>query len=322
MKMERQLSKEQILELDLNLSPMGGNIRGAGLAARVYFGKDVENITLPEAAALAALPRSPSRFDPRRPTGRKLLLREKDRILKRMAALGWITREQLKMSLGSTVVFKNQTVPVRAPHFVDLALENRGEAPAVMQTTLDLDVQRGLEQVIRSHRDRLRRMGITQAAALIVSCRSAEVLALVGSFSYSESDQGFNNGVVAQRSAGSTLKPFLYALALEKGYGSIAEISDTDRTYQTPHGDYMPMNADRTRIRPGECALCAGQFTEHISGKGGPMGWTGGSLPIVGSRGNYYSEIRIGGPLWAGIGGGQCGGQSVPACPGIPDISQ
>ena len=250
MKMERQLSKEQILELDLNLSPMGGNIRGAGLAARVYFAKNVENITLPEAAALAAAPRSPSRFDPRRPIGRKLLMGEKDRILQRMAGLGWITREQLKMSLGPTVLFKNQTVPVRAPHFVDLALENRGETPAVMHTTLDLDVQRGLEQVIRSHRDRLRRMGITQAAALIVSCRSAEALALVGSFSYSESDQGFNNGVVAQRSAGSTLKPFLYALALEKGYGSIAEISDTDRTYQTPHGDYMPMNADRREYGP------------------------------------------------------------------------
>jgi penicillin-binding protein 1C len=250
MKMERQLSKEQILELDLNLSPMGGAIRGAGLAARVYFGKDVENITLPEAATLAALPRSPSRFDPRRPKGRKLLLGEKDRILKRMAALGWITHGRLKMSLGSTVVFKNNTFPIRAPHFVDLALENRGEIPAVMRTTLDPDVQRELQQVLRSHRDRLRRMGITQAAALIASSRSAEVLALVGSFSYSESNQGFNNGVVAQRSAGSTLKPFLYALALEKGYGGIAEISDTDRSYQTPHGDYMPMNADRREYGP------------------------------------------------------------------------
>jgi penicillin-binding protein 1C len=249
-KMERQLSKEQILELDLNLSPMGGNVRGAGLAARVYFGKDVERITLPEAAALAALPRSPSRFDPRRPRGRKLLLGEKDRILERMAALGWITRGQLKISLGPTVVFKNNSFPIRAPHFVDLVMENRGEVPAVMRTTLDPDVQRELEQVLRSHRDRLRRMGITQAATLIASCRSAEVLALVGSFSYSESNQGFNNGAVAQRSAGSTLKPFLYALALEKGYGSIAEISDTDRPYQTPHGDYMPMNADRREYGP------------------------------------------------------------------------
>ena len=250
MKMERQLSKEQILELHLNLSPMGGNIRGAGLAARVHFAKNIENITLAEAAALAALPRSPSRLDPRRPTARKMLLNEKDRILKRMADLGWITREQLKMSIGPAVVFKNQSIPVRAPHFVDLAFENRGDPPAVMKTTLDPDIQRGLEQVLKSHQDRLQRMGITQAAALIVSCRTAEVLGLVGSFSYGEHCQGFNNGAMAQRSAGSTLKPFLYALALEKGYGSISEISDTDRTYKTPHGDYMPMNADRREYGP------------------------------------------------------------------------
>ena len=88
MKMEWQLSKEQILELHLNLSPMGGNIRGAGLAARTYFGKDVENITLAEAAVLAVLPTSPSRLDPRRPRGLQAGHGKKDRILKRMACTG------------------------------------------------------------------------------------------------------------------------------------------------------------------------------------------------------------------------------------------
>ena len=100
-------------------------------------------------------------------------------------------------------------------------------------------------------------MGITQAAALIASCRNAEVLGLVGSFSYSETDQGFNNGVVAQRSAGSTLKPFLYALALEKGYGSIAEISDTDRL-SDPSWRLSAHECGPTGIRPGQCALRAG----------------------------------------------------------------
>ncbi|HTY23081.1 MAG TPA: penicillin-binding protein 1C [Desulfomonilaceae bacterium] len=249
-KMEWQLSKQRILELDLNLSPMGGNIRGAGLAARIYFGKDVENITVAEAAVLAALPRSPSRLDPRRPAGRKLVFIEKDRILKRMAAQGWISDEQLKVSLGPSVVFKNRSIPIQAPHFVDLVLATRGETAATVKTTLDFGLQQGLEQVLRSHRDRLRRMGIDQAAAIIASCQNAEVLALVGSLGYSQRDQGFNNGVLASRSAGSTLKPFLYALALEKGYGSISEISDTDRVYQTPHGDYMPMNADRREYGP------------------------------------------------------------------------
>jgi penicillin-binding protein 1C len=250
MKMEWQLSKEQILELHMNLSPMGGNIRGAGLAARIYFNKDVEHITLAEAAVLAALPRSPSRLDPRRPANRNLVLAEKDRILKRMAARGWITDDQLKLSLGTTVVFRNRSIPFHAPHLVDLALSHSGETVATVKTTLDLTLQQGLEKVLKSHHDRLRRMGIRQTAALIASCSTAEVLALVGSFSYSERDLGFNNGVLAQRSAGSTLKPFLYALALERGYGSISEISDTDLAYRTPHGDYLPMNADRREYGP------------------------------------------------------------------------
>ena len=249
-KMESQLSKEQILELHLNLSPMGGNIRGAALAARTYFSKDVENITLAEAAVLAALPRSPSRLDPRRSAGSKLVLAEKDRILKRMAALGTISDDQLKVSLGPTVAFKNRSIPVHAPHFVDLALTTHAETSATVKTTLDLSLQQGLEQILNSHRDRLRRMGIDQVAAIVTSCRTAEVLALVGSFSYSERYQGFNNGALADRSAGSTLKPFLYALALEKGYGGSSEISDTDRVYQTPHGDYLPMNADRREYGP------------------------------------------------------------------------
>jgi penicillin-binding protein 1C len=250
MKMELQLSKDQILELHMNLSPMGGNIRGVGLAARTYFGKDVEKITLAEAAVLAALPRSPSRLDPRRPAGRKLVLADKDRILRRMAAQGWIADEQLRMSLGPTAVFKNRPIPIHAGHFVDMVLANPGEKGATVKTTLDLSIQQGLEQVLASHRDRLRRMGICQAAAIVASSRNGEVLALVGSFSYSARDQGFNNGVLAERSAGSTLKPFLYALALEQGYGSSSEISDTDRVYPTPHGDYLPMNADRREYGP------------------------------------------------------------------------
>ena len=249
-KMERQLSKEEILELYLNLSPMGGNIRGAGLAARVYFGKDVERVSIPEAASLAVFPRSPSRFDPRRDEGRKRVLVEKDRILKRMAVRDLITPDQLRLGLGSTVIFRNRQLPLHAPHFVDLVMMNEAGTSNAVKTTLDLDLQQAVEHVLKSHGNRLRRAGIRQAAALVVSARDAEVLALVGSLGYCERDRGFNNAVLAQRSAGSTLKPFLYALALEKGYASVSEIPDTDRSYPTPHGDYLPLNSDRRLYGP------------------------------------------------------------------------
>ena len=99
-KMEWQLSKDQILELYLNLSPMGGNIRGAGLAARIYFGKNIKQINISEAAVLAALPRSPSRYDPRNKDGRKLLLKERDRILTGMAKQNHLPEDTVKSALS------------------------------------------------------------------------------------------------------------------------------------------------------------------------------------------------------------------------------
>ena len=249
-KMERQLSKEKILELYLNLSPMGGNLVGVGLASRTYFGKDIEHISLAEAATLAALPRSPSRYNPRRPLGRGLLQAQKDRILERMFARGSISKEQMLSGLGPSVEFQHYSLPMKAHHFVDHVLKSRrSKVENGARTTIDIGIQRALEQVLLSQRNRLNRMGITQAGALVAS-REGEVLGMVGSLNYSEINQGFNNAVVAPRGAGSTLKPFLYALALENGYFSFSEMADTFRSYPTPHGDYLPLNADRRSYGP------------------------------------------------------------------------
>lgn len=250
MKMEWQLSKDQILELYFNLCPMGGNVRGVGLAARLYFAKDIERITLSEAAVLAAIPRSPARYNPRRKAGRAELMAEKDRILRRMAACGMITADQLRIALGNTAPFKRGSLPLKAPHFVDLAVRNRGTLGGTLQTTLDSDIQQSLERIVRAHRERLRRLGVEQVAAVVASTENLDTLAMMGSLSYEERSQGYNNGALARRSAGSTLKPFLYALALEMGYEAFSEIPDTFRSYRTPHGDYQPANADRRSYGP------------------------------------------------------------------------
>lgn len=249
-KMELQLTKEQILELHLNLSPMGGSIRGAGLASRIYFGKNVGRITLCESAILAALPRSPTRYSPRTSEGRRQLFEEKDRILGRMERLDYITSSQVRLNRGPKVAFANRPVPLEAPHLVDFVLANDSHSQNVIKTTLDLTVQHSVQRVLRSHRDSLGGMGITQAAAIIADTRTMDVLAMVGSLRYGPDGQGYNNGATAPRSAGSTLKPFLYALALEKGYNAFSEIPDTMRSYSTPHGNYLPANADRTSYGP------------------------------------------------------------------------
>ncbi|MBI5249507.1 MAG: penicillin-binding protein 1C [Desulfomonile tiedjei] len=249
-KMELQLSKDQILELHLNLSPMGRNVRGVGLAAKKYFGKDVQSINSAECAVLAVLPRSPSRFDPRREQGKRRLIAEKDRLLDGMAEFGWIPRERLAFMHGDSVRFSDRPIPLEAPHLVEMVLRLEPSRKGVIKTTTDLELQRSLEQILRSHRVRLGQLGIEQAGAVVVSARSAEVLALVGSFSYAEQGQGFNNAVTATRGAGSTLKPLLYALSLEKGMIPSSEIPDTFRSYNTPQGDYLPYNADRRWYGP------------------------------------------------------------------------
>ncbi len=257
-KMESQLSKDEILELLLNLSPMGGNLRGVGAAARLYFGKDVERISTAEAAILAAIPRSPSRYDSRKAAGRKRLLAAKDRILRRMAALGWTSPEQLKLMIGSAVLLVRRAIPLEAPHLVDLLVRREPDRQNTIKTTVDLEIQRSLERILLSHKDRLAAMGIRQAGAIVIAAQSGEVLGIVGSFSYSNRAQGYNNAVLARRSAGSTLKPFLYALALEKGYNGFSEIPDTFRSYPTPHGDYLPYNADRRWYGPVTIRLALG----------------------------------------------------------------
>jgi penicillin-binding protein 1C len=250
LKMESQLSKQRILELYLNLSPMGGNIRGVGLAARLYFGKDISRINTAEAAVLAALPRSPSRLNPRKLQGRKRVLAEKDKTLKKMASLGLLPRDRLRGLTGDTVRFTAGSLPGDAPHFTDYVLARAAGKRSTTETTLDLDLQHTLEEIVRSHRDRLARLGITQVAALILDVQRGEVRAMMGSFGYEKRGQGYNNGVFAVRGAGSTLKPFLYALALDRGYTAFSEIPDTFRSYATPRGEYLPLNADRRSYGP------------------------------------------------------------------------
>jgi len=249
-KMELQLSKGEILELYLNLSPMGGNMRGVGIAARTYFGKEIERVTMGEAALLAVLPRSPSRCDLRGPDGLRRATAEKERLLRRMADLGWIDRGALEHALGSSVQILARATRLEAPHFVDFALKVRPAPRGVARTSLDLDLQHFVERTLASHRTRLAGMDVRQAGVLVVSVPDNEVLAMVGSFGYGARDEGYNNAVLAMRSAGSTLKPFLYGLALERGLDASTEIPDTFRSYSTPQGDYLPLNADRRSYGP------------------------------------------------------------------------
>ncbi len=256
--LESELSKEEILEQYLNRIPMGNNVAGVELASQVYFGKHARELTAAEAAVLAALPRAPTMLNPYGKNG-PLLMQKKNAVLFRMAELGFLDEESLKNALAQEIAFREKPrFPNHAPHFIDMLLARRSPSSGPVVTTVDLGLQQETERILSSHGRRLLSRGASQAAALIIHNPTMEVIASVGSLSYSSRHGGFNNGTTAFRSAGSTVKPFLYAQALEEGFTVSSLLEDTLRKYPAAAGHYSPDNFDRREYGPVTMRLALG----------------------------------------------------------------
>ncbi|MEI6563313.1 MAG: penicillin-binding protein 1C [bacterium] len=249
LQMERILSKQGILEQYLNRAPFGANLIGVEAASRRYFGKEPGDLSLAEAALLAGMPQSPSRLRPDRYPGRAR--KRQAQVLDRMVALGMITRPQLADALSQPIVVKKDAYPFRAPHFCNLLLDEimngsvhmtTGRDSAVIQTTLSPALQRLAEETLRRHGAALRQDAIFGGAIVIIEVKTGAVRALVGAPDYRDDPHaGQVNGAAVSRSAGSTLKPFAYALALDQGRITPATMmADVPRTYR----DYTPANFD------------------------------------------------------------------------------
>jgi penicillin-binding protein 1C len=251
LRIEAALSKDEILRCYLNLTPQGNNLMGVETAARIYFGKPAAHLTPPEAAVLAALAKAPGRLNPLGPR-RQQLLHRRDWVLQRLAQLGLLSPQESTAARQTALKVRSGSLfPFEAPHFVNL-VQAAGATTSleILHTTLDLHLQRRVQAIVLSHRTRLQKGGISQAAAVIIKNRPMEVMALVGSFHYEARDQGFNNGAAAKRSPGSTLKPFLYAQALDLGYNPARVLEDVDGRYRTPRGEFIPANFDRVAHGP------------------------------------------------------------------------
>jgi len=248
LQLEISYSKDEILSFYFNMAPYGGNIVGSASAAYFYFNKNQRDLSLGEAALLAAVPNSPTALRPDAPAS--LARQGRDKVLNRLLQRDAITSKQFQEALAEPVADQRFPLPFIAPH---LARELKQMYPGTSRiaSTIDKDTQILARDTLRDHMIPLRRHGITTGAVVIMDTKTREVLALVGSAEFfDEGASGQVNGTKAPRSPGSALKPFAYALALDRGL-----ISPESLLTDVPvdYSGYKPVNYDG-RFRGGVTA--------------------------------------------------------------------
>lgn len=246
---ERHLTKPQILEAYVNRVEFGPNVVGIAAASEVYFAKPVAGLSLSEAATLTGIPRGPALYDPKRP--RSPIQRRRDRILERLAENEPRYTPQVQQALSMPLELQEHWVAPGAFHWVrrlaGVGADGRGGSPqAEVRTTLDSSLQRRVEALVLRHVDTMTKFGASSAAVLVADNRTHEVLAYVGSPDYrATSAAGQNDGVVALRQPGSTLKPFVYAAAMERlGYTAATLLPDVALEFREAGKVFSPRNYD------------------------------------------------------------------------------
>jgi penicillin-binding protein 1C len=218
-RLERASSKPEILEQYLNRVYYGHGAWGAEAAARFYFGRPATALSLGEAAFLAVLPRGPEAYDPFRHLD--LALRRRAHILAAMAEARVVTAEERDVAERTPLAFRREHPELRAPHFVEHALATLPpdeRAGATIETTLDGPLQQSLEVAVRAHLDAIGGRDVSQAGVVVLRNSDGAILAMVGSRDYFDAAHaGAVNVTTIRRRPGSTLKPFVYGLALEAG---------------------------------------------------------------------------------------------------------
>ncbi len=236
LRLERARSKEWILSQYLNRAPFGSNLVGVEAASRGWFAKTPDDLSLGEAALLAGIVQAPTRFRPDRHLDRAL--RRRDYVLDRMLDLGFATTAQVAAARASVPALRRAPRPFDCPHYCDWAEAELVPAGATrVALPLDPAAQAAAQRAVD---DRARALG-ARAAAVVVDVATGEVRALACSGDYFSPEAGQVNTATAPRPAGSVLKPFLYARALDRGLLAPTQwLPDLPRSY----GGQRPANFD------------------------------------------------------------------------------
>ncbi|MFV2949126.1 peptidoglycan glycosyltransferase PbpC [Pseudomonas japonica] len=234
LQLEWHLSKREILEIYLNRAPFGGTLQGVAAASWAYLGKSPTQLTPAEAALLAVLPQAPSRLRPDRHPQRATAAR--DKVLQRLGEYAVWPEQQIREAMEEPLLLAPRQEPALAPLLARRL--NRADSPPLIRTTVDAALQRRLEDLLTGWRARLPER--TSAAILVVESQSMAVRAYLGSVDLNDERRfGHVDMISALRSPGSTLKPFLYGMAMDDGLiHSESLLQDVPRRY----GDYRPGN--------------------------------------------------------------------------------
>jgi penicillin-binding protein 1C len=246
------MNKDDILSAYINRLPMGGNIYGVEAASRIYFSIPAKDLNLAQASLLAAIPNNPTYFNPYEHHQR--LKQRQKYVLNRMIQDGYITKAIAQRAYTEKVIFASrQPGIIAAPHFLFWLSTSLNKSSSPIRTTINRPLQQFVEAQVQQILTNLAANNVHDASALVIDNHTGEVLAYVGSPDYfNEAKLGRNDGVQALRQPGSTLKPFLYELALEKSVirpNSI--LADVPANYAIPGAKlYSPTDYTRSFTGP------------------------------------------------------------------------
>jgi 1A family penicillin-binding protein len=229
LKIERTISKEEILSLYLNETPYGGNLYGVEEASKAFFGKSSDDLSIAESAYLAAIPQAPTFFSPYG-NNKQALDNRKNLVLQKMLEKNFITKDEYDAAKKEVIEFKpKEKYGISAPHFVEFVrqylIEKYGERAVEENgykviTTLDYNLQQKAEEIVkRKALENSKAYNAENASLVAIDPKTGQILVMVGSRDYFDAEiDGNFNIAIAERQPGSTFKPFVYATAFEKGY--------------------------------------------------------------------------------------------------------
>ncbi len=259
-KIEKAFSKDDILQMYLNEIPYGSVSYGVQSASQTYFNQDVEDLTLGQAAVLAALPKAPTYYSPFGSHKDELLGRQQY-VLGQMVDNGYITEEQSKAAAAEKIEFALKKQSITAPHFVmyvkELLSEKLGDelvesGGLKVVTTLDLGKQEIAEQAVTNGvENKGAQYNFYNASLVSLDPRTGQILAMVGSKDYFDIEHDGNvNVALSLRQPGSSIKPLVYTAVFQKGYTPDTVLYDVETTFKTEIKDYHPLNYDLVEHGP------------------------------------------------------------------------